>query len=52
MQIRNLTKKVREIEQIKAKWEVMNEEQLVKVAKEEALRREIDELQKKMETMK
>ena len=37
---------------MKAKWNVMNEEQLAKVAKEEALKKEIAEIQKQIDAIK
>lgn len=52
MQLRNLNKKLREIEQIKTKWQVLNEEQTAKVSKEESLRKEIKEIEEKINTMK
>ncbi len=43
-----MQKKLRDIETMKTKWSVFNEDQLQKLAKEEALRKEEEELQKKL----
>ena len=46
--LRNVQKKLRDIETMKTKWSVFNEDQLQKLAKEETLRKEEEELQKKL----
>ena len=51
-QLRNVQKKLREITQIKAKWSILNEDQVVKVNKEGDLQKEAEELQNKLNALK
>ena len=46
--MRNLEKKLRDIEQLKAKFAILNEEQRIKVEKEDSIRKEVGELKEKI----
>ena len=47
-----MQKKLRDIEMMKAKWSMCNEEQLQKLAKEEGLREEESRIMQKLSSLK
>lgn len=46
--MRNLEKKLRDIEQLKTKFAILNEEQRIKVERESSIRKEVEEIKEKI----